>query len=220
MQLMNENPTREAYKELERAYAFFNGKLFANRLPLCIITMHRHKGAYGYFWARTWADAEGKTITDEIALNPDHFRRLGSQEVLSTLVHEMCHLEQHHFGDPSRAGYHNKEWARMMEAVGLIPSSTGKPGGKKTGQHMSHYIAEAGPFDRACRSLLAKGGALSWHALTGRNENLRRKKQASKTKYTCAACGLNAWAKPGAALICGKCNKHLTSESPDIFAGA
>ena len=28
------------------------------------------------------------------------------------LVHEMAHLQQHHFGKPSRMSYHNKEWAR------------------------------------------------------------------------------------------------------------
>ncbi len=33
----------------------------------------------------------------------------------------------------------------------------------------------------------------------------RKKKTASKTKYTCPACGQNAWAKPGAQLICGDC---------------
>jgi hypothetical protein len=30
---------------------------------------------------------------------------------LSTLVHEMAHLQQNHFGKSSRTGYHNKEWA-------------------------------------------------------------------------------------------------------------
>jgi hypothetical protein len=33
----------------------------------------------------------------------------------------------------------------------------------------------------------------------------RKKKAASKTKYTCEACGTNAWAKPDTALICGTC---------------
>jgi hypothetical protein len=33
-----------------------------------------------------------------------------------------------------------------MEEVGLIPSSTGAPGGKRTGQSMSHYIDPDGKF--------------------------------------------------------------------------
>jgi predicted SprT family Zn-dependent metalloprotease len=43
------------------------------------------------------------------------------------MTNEMAHLEQHHFGKPSRSGYHNKEWAGMMKAVGLIPSDTAAP---------------------------------------------------------------------------------------------
>ena len=30
-------------------------------------------------------------------------------------------------------------------------------------------------------------------------------KKASKTKFTCPDCAQNAWAKPGALLICGAC---------------
>jgi hypothetical protein len=36
-----------------------------------------------------------------------------------------------------------------MERVGLMPSSTGEPGGKRTGQKVSHYILADGPFARA-----------------------------------------------------------------------
>jgi len=31
------------------------------------------------------------------------------------------------------------------------------------------------------------------------------KKKSSKTKFSCLECGQNAWAKPGARLICGEC---------------
>src|SRR5690606_25539613 len=37
----------------------------------------------------------------------------------------------------------------------------------------------------------------------------RRKKAASKTCYTCPACGLNAWAKPGVRLMCAECTVLL-----------
>jgi predicted RNA-binding Zn-ribbon protein involved in translation (DUF1610 family) len=30
-------------------------------------------------------------------------------------------------------------------------------------------------------------------------------KKSSKVKFTCPDCGQNAWAKPGALLICGEC---------------
>jgi hypothetical protein len=139
----------------------------------------------------------GRRVTDEIALNPSHFHARTTEQSLSTLVHEMAHLEQHHFGTPSRAGYHNAQWARRMEAMGLIPSDTGTPGGRKVGQKMSHYIQEDGPFARVCAELIARGfDPLYVERWSEGAAVTRKKKAASKTRYTCPTCGLNAWAKP------------------------
>ena len=145
------DPTRTTYQGLTEAYDFFNERLFAGRLPRCLITMQRQKGAYGYFAGKRFGSRDGAEVTDEIALNPAHFKSRTTEESLSTLAHEMCHLQQEHFGKPGRTSYHNKEWAGMMEAIGLIPSDTGAPGGKQTGQKVSHYIAGGGRFERACR---------------------------------------------------------------------
>jgi len=93
-------PTQETYSQLHKAYGFFNQVLFSNRLTPCVITLQRKKGAYGYFWGNTWKARRGGTVTDEIALNPDSFQDRSDMEVLSTLVHEMTHLEQQHFGKP------------------------------------------------------------------------------------------------------------------------
>ena len=72
-----------------------------------------------------------------------------SELVCRQLSQLLCVLEQAHFGSPSRNGYHNREWAGLMERVGLVPSDTGAPGWKRTGQRMTHYVAEDGPFARA-----------------------------------------------------------------------
>ncbi len=82
----------------------------------------------------------------------------------------MCHLWQHHFGTPSRTGYHNKEWAAKMREVGLIPSDTGKPGGKDTGQKVSDYLEEGGRFERACTAFLATNAAILYHDRAGDGE--------------------------------------------------
>ena len=123
-------PTKDIYDQLDRAYNYFNQTLFNQKLPPCILLLHRKRNAYGYFWGNTWQEREGQSVTDEIALNPETFKSRSLEKVLSTLVHEMCHLQQHHFGKPSPYGYHNKEWAQMMEAVGLIPTNSGKLGWK------------------------------------------------------------------------------------------
>lgn len=189
------DPTTRTYSGLTEAYGLFNHRLFAGRLPTCLITMQRKSKAYGYFAGRRFTTPDHAEVTDEIALNPRHFAERSTEATLATLVHEMVHLQQEHFGTPSRPGYHNREWAGMMRAVGLIPSATGEPGGKPTGQRMNQCVEPGGRFARACAEL---SDAIERAA--------RERKAASKTRYTCPGCAANAWAKPGTWLACGACN--------------
>jgi predicted SprT family Zn-dependent metalloprotease len=213
---MTTSPTQRTYDRLNEAYSYFNKKLFSGTLPHCLITMQRRSGAYGYFAGDKFGTKDGKEKTDEIALNPSHFRNRTTEEVLSTLVHEMAHLWQHHHGKPSRTSYHNREWAERMRGLGLNPSSTGQPGGKETGQKVSHYIAEKGAFATECAALIAGGFALPYVELwNDGDESKRKKKAASKTKYTCPDCGNNAWAKPDTNLICGDCDVALEVEEAE-----
>jgi predicted SprT family Zn-dependent metalloprotease len=209
-----QNPTTTTYTSLITAFEWFNWELFDSTLPPCLITMQRHKGSYGYFSGERFQNtANREEIADEIALNPSHFATRSPEQVLSTLAHEMVHLWQHHFGTPPRKSYHDKEWARKMRQIGLIPTATGEKGGKETGQKMQHLIAEGGNFKRACQRLLASHPAILYSDRALVEDKTRKKKLASKTKYTCPSCGLNAWAKPEAPLVCGNCQASMQSET-------
>lgn len=208
------NPTQQTYEQLNQAYAFFNERLFDSTLPGCLITMQRKRGAYGYFANQRFGTRDETEITDEIALNPSHFKERTPEQILSTLVHEMVHLWQFRFGNPSRTGYHNKEWAAKMKELGLPSSSTGQPGGKETGQRVSHYIDEQGLFIQHCCELLHQGVDLPYiEVWNNQQKEAQRKKAASKTKYSCHTCGMNAWAKPNSKLICGACLLPLAAEA-------
>jgi predicted SprT family Zn-dependent metalloprotease len=200
------NPTKQTYSEFQKAYDVFNRRLFKGKLPACLITLQRERAAYGYFSGDRFESRNGET-TDEIALNPVKFKTQPIEEVLSTLVHEMVHLWQHHFGKPGRGRYHNREWAEKMEEVGLCPSHTGKPGGKKTGDHMSDYIVKGGRFDKVTAELLRQGYSVSWMDRFDRQR--AGGNRSNREKYTCRKCGLNAWARPGAKLMCGECKVGL-----------
>jgi len=203
-------PTVATYNDLNRAYDFFNARLFGSRLPRCLITLQRHKGAYGYFSPERFGSKAGE-IVDEIALNPTHFTR-SARDVLGTLVHEMTHLEQQHFGKPSRGGYHNKQWSVFMKAVGLQASDTAAPGGKETGAKVSHYIIDGGPYAIAFAELEKQGFTDLFSDHTSEDEaaaKAKAKKNASKTPFECEECGLKAWAKPEAVLICGNCREPM-----------
>jgi len=210
MSTLSINPTKEVYAELQQAYDFFNEVLFSGKLPPCLITLQRKAHTHGYFSLQHFQHmARTDILADEIAMNPDHFKTEPLPKVLSTLVHEMIHLQQAYFGTPSRKSYHNSQWANFMEAVGLMPSSTGEPRGERVGQHMSHYIIPDGKFDQACKALLGNGFRLSWADKFG---SARVKAPTGRVKYTCESCHINAWAKQNIELICGQCKMALVSE--------
>lgn len=154
-------PTPAAYAELQQAYDHFNATLFAGELPDCLITLQREKRTMGYFSSARFVHRGGQQ-TDELAMNPSYFGILPVRETLSTLAHEMAHAWQYHFGKPGRRGYHNLEWAAKMDELGLTPSATGKPGGKRVGERMSHYIVDGGAFDVAYADLMTRAFRLSW----------------------------------------------------------
>jgi predicted SprT family Zn-dependent metalloprotease len=210
----NSVPTNDTYAALQKAYDHFNRELFGGELPPCLITLQRQRGAYGYFSGDRFQERTGSGTTDEIAMNPNHIGGRSAEATLSTLAHEMAHLWQHHHGKPSRTGYHNAEWARKMREIGLIPTATGAPGGKETGQKVTHMIEGGGAFARSCAALVASGVAVNWHDPHADSE-AAKKKRNTRAKFTCPTCGLNAWAKPQAALICGDCDERMSEEAPE-----
>ena len=58
-----------------------------------------------------------------------------------------------------------------METLGLIPSDTGRPGGKRTGQIMGHYVSDGGRFEQAAKSLRGTGWEVPVVALLERPRN-------------------------------------------------
>lgn len=228
-------PTLEAGAELQFAYSYFNAELFSGRLPDCVITYTRKKNVLGHFCADRFQRVGG-ALWPELALNPTYLALREDRESLSTLVHEQAHVARHYFGPLNRrggrgsAGYHDIPWADIMEQVGLCPSDTGMPGGKRTGHRMTHYIVSGGPFDHGCKRLLDQGFRIHWRdrlvvargAGAGGNDdpdnpaNLSKKKD--RVKFTCGLCALNAWAKPSARLTCTDCNHPM--QSPDASSTA
>jgi predicted SprT family Zn-dependent metalloprotease len=175
---MPEPITPTEYRGFQKAYDFFNVELFGNSLPHVLVTLQRHAKAKGYFSPdRFTGRVKQKTTAHELALNPDQFTGCTDEEILSTLAHEMAHVWQQ--------------------------TSTGQPGGKETGQSVTHIIVPGGPYAKAYAKLKAAGFQLHWQSAPETKQ--AKAKKASKTKYTCPECGQNAWAKPDAVLICGEC---------------
>lgn len=146
-------PSQELIAALQTFFDHFNRSLFEGRLPMVMLLVQREAGVMGHYSKQRWVNGQGLKA-GEISINPTFIAKSRLIEVCQTVVHEMCHHWQHCFGKPSRQCYHNKEWARQMIKVGLMPSSTGEPGGDITGQGMSDYPLEGGPFHLAYLELL------------------------------------------------------------------
>jgi hypothetical protein len=196
-------PTAEQFAAYQGMAEYFNEQLFGGQLPPILLNFSRQgRRTRGFFAPYRWE--KGAATTHEISLNPQLLRERTPLETAATLVHELCHLWQFSFGTPSRAGYHNREWARKMEAVGLMPSSTGEPGGRRTGQQVSHYVLPGEAFARAFEMMPAEY-RLPWR---GRPvEPARRPRRPSKVKYACPGCRTNVWGKPGLSLVCPACDR-------------
>lgn len=211
-------PTLEQFKKYQAAYDYFNKALFANKLKPCLLVFRdgkKKKNAVvlGHFCAERWT--KGDETCHEISLNPETLHR-DFEDTMGTLVHEMVHQWQQDHGEPPRAAYHDREWAAKMCEVGLIPSDTGEPGGKQTGQRMTHYVEKGGRFAVAFKAMpdeikfpWTSGGMIG-------PRKPKEPKSRNKVKYTCAGgCEINVWGKSGLKVVCGECEELFSEVEGD-----
>jgi len=228
-------PTKEFYALFDFMHEYFNRELFGNALKSVMITVTR-KNSMGYYSPERWIK-ETKISSDEIAINPTYFNQFPLIEILQTMVHEMCHQWQQHYGKPS-VNYHNKEFANKMTSIGLMPSDTGKEGGAKTGPTMADYPIESGLFIKAANKFTKEDKfKLLWFdrisSITNNTERndlyndlnlapellqisnnstaaaIKPKPSKSKEKYICPACNINIWGKEDLNIICGDCGNNF-----------
>ncbi len=215
-------PTNEQFEAFKKLFDHLNKNLFEGSLPIVNLNFYRKRKVGSY----------------EISITP-HIFSLGKRAVIQSMVHEMCHLWQEEYGDVGSLksrGYHNKQWSNKMESVGLVPSHTGEPGGRKTGTKMSEYIEPGGVLDE----LIDKVDDSIWlpfknYQILGVDQldefllketnpekriqllkqideyevTLARAKKKQKVKYSCPSCSAKVWGKSGLKLMCGDCNVNF-----------
>ena len=223
-------PLIEQSQAYHGAFDWFNEKLFDGQLPRPMLCLTRNANVVGgYFNKDKWHDDVGNSI-HEIAINANMMEQGSVVELMHTLIHEMIHLKQEVVGKPSRHGYHNSEYADWAEAMGLECKDV------KTKQRTGHMIAtkilDGGKAAKAI-ALLPDEHIFPWMAVRTKEDGDESggggtgggssggtetkggdgseppRRSGTRSKFTCAICGLNAWAKPGAKLVCGECDKAL-----------
>lgn len=203
--------TVETYDAFRRAYLFYNERLFGGKLGDVLFTLNRHRRFNGYFWFKKFEPykTEGSAV-NEIAINPD-FQHRTTEEVLSTLVHEMVHyLHYQIYGleEAKKNGGHPASWKELMLQRGLIPFSTsGRGTGNGTGRNVSHTIEPGGAFDLATRDLLAEGFRLPLASRPQAKKSVSERQ--STTTYSCVPCEQKVRGRLGQKIVCGLCLKPM-----------
>lgn len=227
-----DKPTKKFYGLFQYIFDHYNDHLYDGKIKDCIIVVTRKHNVFGHYAHKRWFHVDDKE-TDELALNPEMFLKFPLLEICQTMVHEMCHAWQHHYGKPSRPGYHNKEWANKMIEIGLMPSDTGKEGGKITGFAMADYAIKEGKFLQVSEELMNnevfaglyfevnpmvfeqvnEDEPLFAQIIQLANAGLvkpKPKPRKSKVKYSCSCA--NVWGKPGLELFCKTCGEDMIEQ--------
>jgi hypothetical protein len=201
-------PIMENAKAYNLAFGHFNKELFLGKLkaPMLILTRDARVVA-GHFAARKWADEEGELI-HEIAINANWMIDGDPMTLFCVLAHEMCHLWQFDHGKPTRGGYHNEEWMKQAHGLGLKTEGAGQ---------QVHTEIEPGGSVEAAIASMPEAAVFPWmsaECVEGDEKGGQGKqgKSGIRARYTCPACGLNAWAKPGANLVCGDDGSPLVEQ--------
>lgn len=208
-------PALAQYTAYQLAFNHFNEKLFGNGLPACMLSFSRRRSSsHTLFTSELWHEKAGP-VTPEISLNLKQLGEGALIEATATLVREMVHLWQEKYGHPSCKGYYNREWAKKMATIGLIPTATGLPGGKRTGKGLKHYIEANGQFELAFQQMPK---SCLWPFLPAAIEGGKNKGYSEKEMYQCPGCGIKVWGKGGLGLVC-ECGGVLADKSGEAKPG-
>lgn len=203
---------------LEAAFNSINKAYYNGELQKVIITVKegRKKHAKGWIEVNPKWKQKGEP-RHEINISADYLGTDTVQEVITTLMHEMCHLYaiQNEMQDTSRSGlYHNKVFKLIAETHGLIAEEIPQHGFTQTRptEETTKWIDENVNISEICiykdtgaskPTGDSKGGTGENEDENGNQSNGKRKQ--SYRKMICPKCGNIARITKDFKLICGEC---------------
>ena len=223
MQNSDAQPAIEEADALTNAYEYLNEELFGGNLPMVKLGLTRNpRVKKGHFAPDAWVDEDG-VKWHEIVINAQWYAEVQDFRLaMTTLVHEMGHLEQHVDGTQGRETYHNVGYVTRMRKMGV--DSTDMEGNSvSSGDRVSSALIPGGKLEEALMVMpeeyifpylpfLAEEEPPQ-HAPPVQQKEPKPKKRGVKSKYTCAQCGLNMWGKPDARVGCLECNREMVEQA-------
>ena len=192
---------------MQGMYSRINEKFFNNELEKVVITFESgfKKGAFGWITtAKNWK--QGQQERYNINISSDYLDR-PKEQVVSTLIHEMCHLYalQNGIKDTSRSGiYHNKRFRQIAEEHGLNVREADKIGWSVTSlkPDTAEWLKENCNFAEI--TIFKKRPIVAEKATTGTKQSSR--------KYICPCCELIVRATKECRIKCVECDVEMQEE--------
>lgn len=155
------------YRQLDDLYSYLNEQLFeevlGHQVPSCFFTLQRKNNVFSANNLHAFVNLQDGSSLHEIILNPEYFGIKPRIALLQAMVHQMMHLYQYEYGEVSKPGSHDEQYMDFMNAIGLMPSSTGLPDGKPLGgKKMFNYPMPDGVFLDVANSAAQKGLLIDW----------------------------------------------------------
>lgn len=196
---------------LNKVFKLVNEEYFNNSLELPTITIQSTVGAYGHVSVnKVWHNNE--SFTRELNLSADYLNR-PIENVVSTLIHEGCHLYAMQSGikDTSNNGvYHNKRFKALAEERGLYISRHEKYGWTITEPTevvldfcIENHLEDIQIVRQSSYSIGISGGKSG----SGKTV-IKPKKPSSTRKYVCPCCGNSFRATKNIRVLCLDCNEE------------
>jgi hypothetical protein len=212
-------PAIEEADALTNAFEYLNEELFDGELGMVKLGLTRNpRVKKGHFAPDAWVDEDG-VKWHEIVINAQWYAEVQDFRLaMTTLVHEMGHLEQHENGTQGRETYHNVEYVTRMRDMGVDSlDMDGNP--VSSGDRVSSALIPGGKLEKALMEMpeeyifpylpfLAEEEPPQ-HAPPVQSKEPKPKKRGVKSKYVCAQCGNAAWGKPSMRIGCLECNREM-----------
>ncbi len=209
---------------LEEAFRILNKVYFDDKLPEAVITIQSSQRTYGHITVgEVWRD-EGDTY-HEINISAEYLNR-PVENIISTLLHEMCHLYAMENGikETSNNGrYHNKRFKEIAEARDLkishqryIGWSVTEPTEKLKSTIKEYHLNSPIEYVRMGGYAGAGGdnGADGDGGLNGTDgtEGKHPKKKSSTRKYVCPGCHNSVRATKDVNILCMDCSLQMVKQ--------
>lgn len=215
---MADKYTVSLYKSLQNAIDYAEEYFFTSKgkkaFPKIVLSLDSscRRSCVASVVVKYLYDKKIKEILQFMTFNPDYFDRT-TEKILSTVVHELCHIYEIAYIHTPRSGYHSKKWEALMLECGLSPIFN-----NKSRTSVTQKIEEDSVFKEFAASFEESNP--DWLTCvryspnkTGNEDGdnsddfpeLPKQPNRNKIKYTCPECDAHVWGKPNLNIRCGDC---------------